>query len=231
MFARRRAIAVLGCLALAGCGGAAGRSAGRAGSVAARPRLSGDVVILEGNAGDASDEAVFADAIEGMASAAIAVPGSREVILRLRSGGGEIAWLALPTEELWAAGSGASTHDDVLRHLSLGFGDARSRPRPRVAAARRSLINVDADGLAVRAERGELVIRIQMSRELPADGYFALWAELLGRAAAASPGASAYRLELAAGKLVVAKVVLSGRDAAMVAGKPGLLIDRLQLYF
>ncbi len=231
MFARRPLMALVACLVLAGCGGAGKLGPGDIGRVPAGLRRRGDVVIIDSDAADVSGVTALADAIQAMTSAAIAIPSSREVILRARAGAGEIAWLAIPTEELWAAASGASSPDDVMRHISTGFGDARSGRKPDVAAVRKSLMMVDADGLAIRSERGDLVIRIQMSRDLPMEDHFSLWADLLGRAAVASPGAQAYRLELAAGKLVVAKVVLCGRDAHLSANKPALLVDRLQLAF
>jgi len=234
MFARAAvAIATValaaGCVPGGGAGGAVGASQVR--------RLARDVVSVRYDARQGTGDRVLGEMIRAMTSTALWAPASREVVGAARAGKLEVAWLALRTEDLWGLASGVTPVEEVMRRTSLGFGPAATAAKgvkADLSAVRHAIAGLGTGEVAVRREGTELVVRVQLKGRPSIAEEAGLWVEMLGRAAGASPGASAYTVELAAGRMVVAKVTASGRDAKALAEgmvAPAEVIGRLQIAF
>ena len=234
MSGRLRMVSALVAAALvSGCvpggGGGSARPAGR--------RRASGVVRVRCQARSGGEASTLGQMVETMSIAALAAPESREVMLRAYVGDLQVAWLAAPTEELWALAAHAGAPTDAMRHLSTGFGPepfSEGAPRPDLAAVRSALVTVAGGEFSVRRERSAVVVRLQLSGRPSAADEWGLWVDVLAHCAAASPGASAYRLELAAGRLVVAGLTVTGREAdALGRGQLAAeaLIDRIQICF
>jgi hypothetical protein len=171
------------------------------------------------------------------AEAAIRAPSSREVVLVASVGDCEVAALSAPTEELWAAATGAGKPAEALGHVSAEFRSAAAPgelTRAGVERVRSALADAGLEEFAVRAERGSLVVRIEHRPRAETPGELSLWLQIIGLAAGSTPGAEAYVVEAAAGPLVAARIVLAGRDASALAEgaiSAAEAADRLQVCY
>ena len=229
-------------IAIAGLAAGCAPAADRADAVGASRvrRLARDVVSVRYDARQGTGDRVLGEMIRAMTSTALSAPESREVVGAARAGNLEVAWLALRTEDLWALASGVTPAEAVMRRAAFGFGPAAGATgavagaKIDVGAVRDAIASLGAGEVAVRRQGAEIVVRVQLAGRPSIAQEATLWIEMLGRAAGASPGAGAYTVELAAGRMVVAKLTASGRDArALAEGTtvPADVIDRLQISF